>query len=113
MKKVITICLLVISLLAWCSSVNAQSIKYKGTIGPYEVKVSLNYIDNGGGINTFGADFEGSYTYIKAGNTLKLQGHSHRMTGSDFEEYTPKGVNSASWHLEGNNWREGVERHFL
>lgn len=80
------------------TTVNADIIKYKGTIGPYEVEVSLNYIDGGGG---FPSEYEGSYRYIKAGNTLRLEASSHRMTGTDIEEYTKKGVNSASWHLDG------------
>ena len=98
MKKLFTLCLLIISLFMCGTTVNASPIKYKGTIGPYEVEVSLNYIDGGGG---FGADYNGSYKYIKAGNKLKLEGHSDKMAGTFLEEYTPKGVNSASWHLDG------------
>ena len=98
MKKAITLCLIIVTLLVCSSTVNAQSIKYKGTIGPYEVKVILNFIDGGGG---FPSEYEGSYTYTKAGNTLRLKASSNKMAGTFIEEYTPKGVNSASWHLDG------------
>lgn len=98
MKKIITLCLLVVTLFICCSTANASPIKYKGTIGPYEVQVSLNFIDGGGG---FPSEYNGSYTYTKAGNTLRLEASSHKMTGTDIEEYTKKGVNSASWHLNG------------
>lgn len=98
MKKIITLCLLVVTLFVFGSTANASPIKYKGTIGPYEVQVSLNFIDGGGGVPS---EYNGSYTYTKAGNTLRLEASSHKMTGTYIEEYTKKGVNSASWHLNG------------
>ena len=125
MKRIITICLLVATLLAGAVSMDAKSTKkrskakttqttrnsndtftkkYKGNIGPYDVVVTLTYYDyfyDSYLKNTFW-EVKGSYVYTAAGNRLNLKG-----TWSNFgaphlwlDEYTPKGKKTADWRLE-------------
>lgn len=76
--------------------------KLRGTVGPYAITMTL-YVSshrlNGTGPRVF--DFEGSYTYTKAGNTLRLEGHDNPFYPRpiQLEEYTKKGRNSGSWEL--------------
>lgn len=88
---------------AEATSTGQEKLIYKGYIGPYEVKVNMT-LYNEVARQGFGTswDIKGSYTYTKAGNTLRLQGTSN--TFSDYvemDEYTPNGRNSGRWLLEG------------
>lgn len=71
---------------------------YKGSIGPYKVKVSLNFSESG--------NIDGDYYYTRVGSKIFLSGHRN---GNNFylDEYTQKGHNSGYWDLyfDGNKIR--------
>ena len=105
MKKVITICLLIITLFASGMTMDAKTFKYVGKIGSYDVRVTLKetYNEYSNGMATWVTGIEGTYTYIKAGNSLKLKGEcgGGMLDGTFLEEYTPKGNHSGNWDMEG------------
>lgn len=105
MKKAITICLFVVTLLMGGTTINAKTFKYVGKIGPYDVSVTMKetYVEYSNAMGTSVTGIEGSYTYLKAGNSLKLEGEcgGGNLGGTFLEEYTPKGKHSGSWDLEG------------
>lgn len=80
---------------------------YRGNIGSYAITMTLYISDEyhsnaaGGGV----IEYEGSYTYTKAGNTLRLKGiqGAHNDWNIDLDEYTPKGRNSGKFYLEELN----------
>lgn len=101
MKKVIS---LFFALLISTVVLMAKTYKYTGNIGPYAVTVTLKegaeYYSEGAA--TYITDITGSYTYTKAGNTLRLEGETGYgfLGGTQLQEYTPKGRNSGSWYFE-------------
>ena len=128
MKKVITICILVVTFLVGGMTMEAKTTKkkskakssrsyqksyempftkkYKGNIGPYEIKVTLTFYD-------YDYDFlvhsnnwkvKGSYIYTEAGNKLNLKGDFCTVIGPSLilNEYTPSGKKSAEWHLQAD-----------
>ena len=105
MKKIITICLLIVSLFICCSTADAKTYKYVGKIGPYDVIVTLKetYDVHSNAIGAPVTGIEGSYKYVKAGNSLKLKGECGfgNLDGTFLDEYTPKGKNSARWEMKG------------
>ena len=105
MKKVITITLLVVTLLVGGMTVSAETFKYVGKIGPYDVKVTLRetYVEHSNAAGASVTGIEGSYTYVKAGNSLNLNGEcGYGLLGGTFlEEYTLKGKNSGRWDMKG------------
>lgn len=99
MKRILILCMIMISsLLALAGDGYTH---YKGTVGPYAIKLKLkaNSQGDGGGWNRL--DYTGSYTYTKAGNTLHLEGCTSLMSHSEIVliETTPKGKVSADWVL--------------
>ena len=105
MKKVITVCLLIITLFVSGMTIDAKTFKYIGKIGSYDVKVTLKetYQEHSNAMGTLVTGIEGSYTYTKAGNSLKLKGEcgAGLLDGTFLEEYTPKGKHSGNWDMEG------------
>ena len=105
MKKVITLCLLVITLLIGGMTIEAKTFKYEGKIGPYDVNVTLKetYELHSNAVGGMVTGIEGSYTYVKAGNSLKLKGEScfGALYGTFLKEYTPKGKHSGDWDMQG------------
>lgn len=112
MKKAIL--LLFISVLA-VISVQAQSKNkyhyFKGKVGSYDVTFKIRedgwHGFDGGDQQII--DFVGSYTYVKRGNTLNLEGHTSpdgvNENGNieiELWETTPKGNTSAHWILESD-----------
>lgn len=97
MKKLILLMWAVIS--ATCAMADNDTVvyHYKGYVGPYAITMTLRetpFLDG----DWWRYDYEGSYTYTKAGNTLKLSGSS--MSGEIFlTETTRSGKESASWLL--------------
>ena len=81
--------------------------KLRGTVGPYAITMTLYVSEHRfGGVGAWVTDFEGSYTYTKAGNTLRLEGNDNPFSSYygdarpiHLEEYTKKGRNSGSWDL--------------
>ena len=76
----------------------AITISYKGTVGPYNVTMTLKYPDG----NVVGGRVSGSYTYTKFKNKLYLNGYL-TDTGILLTETTPKGNNSGDWSLMGSD----------
>ena len=105
MKKIITICLLAFTILAGGMTMEAKTFKYVGKIGPYDVSVTLKetYDEYSNALGASVTGIEGSYTYIKAGNSLNLEGEcgGGNLGGTFLEEYTPKGKHSGTWDMEG------------
>lgn len=125
MKRIITICLLVVTLLAGAVSMEAKTTKkrskarttqttsnsndtftkkYKGNIGPYDVVVTLTYYDYfyDSYARTKNWNVKGSYVYTAAGNRLNLDGGWSNLGAPRLwlTEYTPKGKKTAVWNLE-------------
>lgn len=77
--------------------------KLRGTVGPYAITMTLYVSEHRfRGVGAWVTDFEGSYTYTKAGNTLRLEGNVNPFLVPRpicLEEYTKKGRNSGSWEL--------------
>ena len=105
MKKLFTLYLLIITLLAGGTALEAKTFKYVGNIGPYDVSVTLKetYEEHSNAVGGMVTGIEGSYTYVKAGNSLKLKGECGvgNLEGTFLEEYTPKGKHSARWDMQG------------
>lgn len=105
MKKTITIFLLAFTFLFTGMTMEARTFKYIGKIGPYDVSVTLKetYNEYSNAMGTTVTGIEGSYTYTKAGNSLRLEGEcgGGMLGGTSLEEYTPKGKHSGNWDLEG------------
>lgn len=124
MKKVITICLLVVTILAGAVSMDAKSTKkrskakttqttrdssdtftkkYKGNIGPYDVVVTLTFYDYNfdSFVRAHNWKVKGSYVYTAAGNRLNLKGDFTQLIQPAvyLDEYTPKGKKTATWKL--------------
>ncbi len=78
--------------------------KLRGTVGPYAITMTL-YVSRflSKAVGAWVTVFEGSYTYTKAGNTLRLEGNDNPLClyprPIQLEEYTKKGRNSGSWEL--------------
>ena len=130
MKKVITICLLVVTLLVGGLTVEAKTTKkkskiksskttsnsynnpftkkYKGYIGPYSVIVTLTFYDYEFDRTYVGNSdnwkVKGSYVYTEAGNKLNLKGDFASLITPSLilNEYTPSGKMSAEWYLESD-----------
>ena len=126
MKRIITICLLVATLLAGAVSMDAKTTKkrskarttqttkvpndtftkkYKGNIGPYDVVVTLTFYDYDfdSFVRAHNWKVKGSYVYTAAGNRLNLKGMFSNfayMPGLTLDEYTPKGKKTAEWFLK-------------
>lgn len=76
---------------------------YRGSIGPYAITMTLYKIgEHFSQATREWHEYKGSYTYTKAGNTLRLEGQQGALTGWHFllSEYTPKGRNSGHFDLE-------------
>ena len=120
MKKILTVCFLIMTLMAGSMEVDAKSTKksksrsthrssstftkhYKGNIGPYDVKVTLTFYDHSyeSMINSHSWSVKGSYVYTKAGNKLNLKGGftTYEPATVVLDEYTPKGNHSGEWYL--------------
>lgn len=94
---------LIISVFSAYSNNTIEPDVLKGTIGNYEIKMTLipirsTYEQAAGGYVT---DYKGSYTYTKAGNTLKLSGTSIMGTLT-LEETTPAGKKSGIFDLQAD-----------
>ena len=105
MKKAITVCLVIVALFASGITMDAKTFKYVGKIGPYDVNVTLTetYFEHSNAVGAHVTGIEGSYTYVKAGNSLKLEGECGygSLDGTFLEEYTPKGKHSGTWDMTG------------
>lgn len=133
MKKIITICLLAVSLFMAGMTIEAKTTKkkskassshgryptftkhYKGNIGPYDVKVTLTFYNHSyeSTIDSHSWSIKGSYVYTEAGNKLSLKGGFTTLYPPTIvlDEYTPKGNLSGKWYLEGYrdaSWMEGT-----
>lgn len=76
--------------------------KLRGTVGPYAITMTLYVSGFRSKVGAWVTVFEGSYTYTKAGNTLRLEGNDTPFLDPRpicLEEYTKKGRNSGSWKL--------------
>ena len=105
MKKVVTVCFVIVTLFVCGTTINAKTFKYVGKIGPYDVSVTMKetYDEYSNAMGASVTGIEGSYTYTKAGNSLKLEGEcgGGMLGGTFLEEYTPKGKRSGSWDMGG------------
>lgn len=89
-------------------TINAKDpyMHFKGKIGTYDITMKIK--EDGGhrfnGTGKYLTDFVGSYTYVKARNTLKLFGEESVMSADEyvFEEVTPRANHSANWVLRGD-----------
>lgn len=72
--------------------------RYRGNVGPYAVTMILDATYSHSCGQEF-VDYEGSYSYSKAGNSLRLEGYSIDSGKIILQEYTAKGRNSATWQL--------------
>lgn len=105
MKKIITILMLLAIVFVGGMTADAKTFKYVGKIGSYDVSVTLKetYQEYSNAMGTTVTGIEGSYTYTKAGNSLRIEGEcgGGMLDGTFLEEYTPKGKHSGSWDMEG------------
>ncbi len=79
--------------------------KYRGNIGPYDITMTL-YLTDISRSDDF-ADmyvYKGSYTYTKAGNTMRLDGLKHGYNLWMLDEYTPSGRNSGNFDLAEDDY---------
>ena len=127
MKKIFTICLLIITFIAGGMTVEAKTTKkkakartsqnssssftqkYKGNIGPYEVMVTLTFYDEDYDslVRSTNWKVKGSYTYTQAGNKLTLKGNFASFGPSlHLTEYTSGGKCSGEWNLAANEEAE-------
>ncbi len=103
MKSLARLLLVIVLCVIGQGFINAQTYIYQGKVGQYDVKMTLTPYDSDSA-QGFGSRnyYRGKYTYIKAGNSLKLDGYDWTMTGMTvLEEYTPKGKHSGTWELKG------------
>lgn len=83
---------------------------FKGNVGEYAVTLKIKPTGTGYRSMAMGRyvnDYIGSYTYTKAGNTLRLKGHDGMSANElHLEEITPKGKISANWYLTfDDDWK--------
>lgn len=118
MKKALTFILLLTVFIAGGNCLEAKttkkkatksgySMRFKGSIGPYDVNVNLNGYNEDYPPNPCGGlsmDLKGNYTYVKAGNSLSLKGFiCYGMGLMTLEEYTKSGKHSGTWDLESDD----------
>ena len=119
MKKLATILLMMVMVIAGSTTLDAKtkkkgktgassgySFRYKGNIGPYDVRVDLKGYNESRDIGCGGIamDLKGNYTYTKAGNSLRLEGFvCYGLGFMTLQEYTKSGKNSGTWDLNSDD----------
>lgn len=78
---------------------------FVGNIGPYPIKMRLEYDDNHGADNTesYQINIYGKYTYTRNGSTFELNGVESPVYGITLSEFTKSGNNTGDFDLQRND----------
>lgn len=92
---------LILMTLSLCAFAQKGYMHYKGYVGDQPITLKLKIVDTyrSAAVGRVVDVYEGSYTYTKRGNTLKLEGHESDVGEYEFTETTPKERESAYWFL--------------